>query len=74
MVKINYSLLATDKDIEKTKKSLSKNGFSVTVANTQKDAIRKAVALIPQGAEVMVAASATLEQLSRYRRSQAAVE
>jgi L-lactate utilization protein LutC len=59
----NYTVLATDTTIEKTKSALEEHNFTVLVAENAQQAKEKALSLIPKGAEVMNASSITLETL-----------
>ncbi len=58
-----YTTVADDATIEKTKQALEANGFTVTVAATGDEAQKAALALIPKGAEVMTMTSKTLSTL-----------
>lgn len=58
-----WNKIPNGKIIEKTKKALEKNGISVFIANTQEEAKRKALDLIPKGSEVMTMSSVTLDTL-----------
>ena len=58
-----WNKIPNDKIIEKTKKALEKNGISVFVTNTEEQAKRKALDLIPKGSEVITMSSVTLDTL-----------
>lgn len=58
-----YGKLATDDAIQKTVKALELNNFKVEVVVNGEEAKRKALGLVPQGAEVFTMASQTLESI-----------
>jgi hypothetical protein len=55
--------LATDEKIERTSKALEANGIQVLIAETGAEAKRLFFELVPEGAEVFLGASVTLEKL-----------
>ena len=55
--------LANDKKIERTSKALEANGIHVLIAENGADAKRLFFELVPEGAEVFLGASVTLETL-----------
>lgn len=61
-MKKDYSQIASDESLEKTKKSLEENGFLVEVAETLEDARTKVIDMIPKGSEVFTATSVTATQ------------
>ncbi len=56
-------MLASDERIERTRKALEKNGIEVRVAENGEEAKRLFFELVPDGSEVFLGASVTLEQL-----------
>jgi L-lactate utilization protein LutC len=56
---MDWTKLADDETVEKTVKALKENGFEVIIADNGEDAMRKTLGLIPKGAEVLAATSAT---------------
>jgi hypothetical protein len=58
-----FEKLASDERIERTREALEKNGIHVVVAETGEDARRMFFELVPDGSEVFLGASVTLEQL-----------
>ncbi len=58
-----FEKLASDERIERTRKALEKNGIQVLVAETGEEAKRKFFELLPDGSEIFLGASVTLEQL-----------
>ena len=60
---MDYDQIPADEVIAKTAEALTKNGFKVEIAQTGAEAKAKALALIPEGAEVLNATSITLEQI-----------
>lgn len=58
-----YDIIASDEQIEKTKKALEANGFTVVVAEDGAAAKKAALDLLPKGAEVLTNTSKTLEKL-----------
>jgi L-lactate utilization protein LutC len=57
-----FAKLAADEKIERTSKALEANGFQVLVAENRAEAKRLFFELVPEGAEVFLGASVTLEQ------------
>ncbi|MBS3060710.1 MAG: lactate utilization protein [DPANN group archaeon] len=55
--------LATDEVIDKTKAALESNGMQVLIVENAADALDKTLELIPQGAEVNLMSSMTLEAI-----------
>jgi len=58
-----YAKLAVDERIERTSKALEANGIQTLVAEDRAEAKRLFFELIPEGSEVFLGASVTLEQL-----------
>ncbi|HEY5983071.1 MAG TPA: LUD domain-containing protein [Anaerolineales bacterium] len=58
-----FSVLATDERIAKTAKALEANGIHTLIAETGAQARKMFFELVPEGAEVYMGASVTLEQL-----------
>jgi L-lactate utilization protein LutC len=58
-----FGVLASDKRVAKAAKALEANGFKVVVVDKGEDAARLVLAAIPEGAEVLVALSETLNQI-----------
>lgn len=58
-----FEMLASDERIERTRKALEKNGIEVRVAENGEEAKRLFFELVPDGSEVFLGASVTLEQL-----------
>lgn len=59
----NFSQLATDEALEKTKTALSANGFAVLVADNGKHAKELLLQVLPKKASVMENTSTTLDQI-----------
>lgn len=59
----DFSELANDEKIATAKAALEKNGITVLVAENGQEAKEKALAMIPEGSEVMNMTSATLDTL-----------
>jgi hypothetical protein len=57
-----FARLAVDEKIERTKKALEANGFQVLIAENAADAKKMFFDLVPDGSEVFLGASVTLEQ------------
>jgi len=57
-----FARQATDEKIERTSKALEANGIHVLVAENGAEAKRQFFELVPEGAEVFLGASVTLEQ------------
>jgi hypothetical protein len=57
-----FARLATDEKIERTSKALEANGIHTLVAENAAEAKRLFFELVPEGAEVFLGASVTLEQ------------
>lgn len=60
---IDFSQLATDDSLEKTKAALQSHGFNVLIAQNSAEAKKMTLNLIPEKSEVMTATSTTLDQL-----------
>jgi L-lactate utilization protein LutC len=58
-----FERLASEERIERTRKALEANGIQVMVAENGEEAKRMFFELLPDGAEVFLGASVTLEQL-----------
>ena len=58
-----YAKQATGEKIERTSKALEANGIQTLIAETGADAKRLFLELIPEGSEVFLSSSVTLEQL-----------
>ncbi len=58
-----FAKLATDEQIERTVKALEANGIDTLIADDGADAKRLFFELVPDGAEVFLGASVTLEKL-----------
>ncbi|RPJ27034.1 MAG: hypothetical protein EHM33_09465 [Chloroflexi bacterium] len=58
-----FAKLANDQQIERTAKALEANGIQAVVAENGEDAKRVFFELVPEGAEVFLGASVTLETL-----------
>jgi hypothetical protein len=58
-----FARLATDEKIERTSKALEANGIHTLIAENGADAKRLFFELVPEGAEVFLGASVTLEKL-----------
>jgi len=58
-----FSQLAEDEQIKRTAKALEANGIHTLIAENSKDAKRMFFELIPEGAEIFLGASVTLEKL-----------
>ena len=58
-----YAKQATDEKIDRTSKALEANGIQTLIAETGADAKRLFLELIPEGSEVFLSSSVTLEQL-----------
>ncbi|MBK7455232.1 MAG: LUD domain-containing protein [Anaerolineales bacterium] len=58
-----YAKQATDEKIERTSKALEANGIQTLIAETSTEAKRLFLELIPEGSEVFLSSSVTLEQL-----------
>lgn len=55
---------ADEPSLQKVKTALEHNGFTVSIVETQEEARKKVLELIPQGAEVMNMTSVTLDTIS----------
>ncbi|MDE2311791.1 MAG: LUD domain-containing protein [Patescibacteria group bacterium] len=60
---MDYSQVASLQTLETVAAALEQNGFKVEIAQNAAEAKDKALALIPEGAEVLNATSITLEQI-----------
>ena len=60
---MDYSQVASLQTLETVASALEQNGFKVEIAQNAAEAKDKALALIPEGAEVLNATSITLEQI-----------
>jgi hypothetical protein len=58
-----FANLASDEQIERTVKALEENGFQTIIAENGEEAKRIFFGLVPEGAEVFLGASVTLETL-----------
>lgn len=58
-----YNTLASDKTINATIANLKTNGINAVVVSSREDAKKEIYKFIPEGAEVMTATSATLDQM-----------
>ncbi len=58
-----YAVLATDEQIKRTAKALEANGIHTLIAENGAEARRLFFELVPEGAEVFLGASVTLEQV-----------
>ncbi len=58
-----YAKQATDEKIDRTSKALEANGIQTLIAETGAEAKRLFLELIPEGSEVFLSSSVTLEQL-----------
>src|SRR5512135_2079688 len=58
-----FEKLASDEQIERTRKALEQHGIHALLAETGEDAKRMFFELLPDGSEVFLGASVTLEQL-----------
>lgn len=58
-----FATLATEQRIDRTAKALEANGIRTLTAETAEDAKRLFFELVPEGAEVFLGSSVTLEQL-----------
>lgn len=58
-----FAQLATDKQIERTAKSLEANGIHTLIAENGEEAKRLFFELVPDGSEIFLGASVTLEKL-----------
>ena len=59
----DFEKLASDEQIERTRKALEANNIHTLVAKTGEEARRMFFEIVPDGAEVFLGASVTLEQL-----------
>ena len=60
---MNYTTLASQDVIDKTKTALERNGLTVQIARNGREAKEQALALIPEGAEVFAMTSITTEAI-----------
>ncbi len=60
---MDYTKLATDQSLEKTKTSLEANGFKVLIAKDKKEVRELVLSLIPEGSSIMDNTSKTLEAI-----------
>lgn len=58
-----FEKLASDERIERTRQALEMNGIQVLIAETGEEARQKFFELLPDGSEIFLGASTTLEQL-----------
>lgn len=58
-----FEKLASDERIESTRQALEMNGIQVLIAETGEEARQKFFELLPDGSEIFLGASTTLEQL-----------
>lgn len=61
--KMNFNQIANQETIEKTIKSLKENGINAEVVENGEAAKKRALELIPQGAEVMNTSSVTVDSI-----------
>src|SRR5436190_21186920 len=59
-----WEQLADEATIERTLAALQANGFAAQVVNSREEAKARAIALIPEGTEVMTMTSMTLEAIT----------
>ncbi len=67
---MKWDRLADDKSIEKAVKALQEHGMKVYITENRQEAFKKALELIPQGAEVLDATSTTLDQIGLSKEIQ----
>ncbi len=67
---IDWNKIPDDKIINETVEQLIKNGINAQVTDTAEEAKKRALDLIPEGAEVLEASSITLEQLGLVKHIQ----
>ena len=67
VVIMDWTKLADEKTVEKTAAALKANGFEVIVVSNGVEAKRKALELIPEGAEILTATSTTLDTIDLSR-------
>jgi hypothetical protein len=60
---LRYATLASDASLETAARELNENGMTAHIVDNGADARRLALGLIPDGAEVLTAASETLEEI-----------
>jgi hypothetical protein len=60
---LRYASPASDADLQRTADSLNENGLTAHIVESAADALRLALELIPDGAEVFTATSQTLEDI-----------
>lgn len=58
-----WNTIASDEQLEKTAKALEENGMTVHIVASGEEAKKKALELIPKGAEVMTATSVTADTI-----------
>ncbi len=58
-----FAQLASDEQIARTKKALEANGFQVLIAKNGEEAKRRFFEMVPNGSEIFLGASVTLEKL-----------
>jgi len=58
-----YAHLASDEQIERTRRALESNGIRTLVAENRQEARQKLLALLPEKAEVFLGSSVTLQEL-----------
>lgn len=58
---MNYTTIPSNQTLEKTAEALSANNFSTVIVENAEEAKKKALELIPEGAEVLTMTSQTLE-------------
>ncbi len=67
---MKWDKLADDKSIEKAAKALQEHGMKVYITENRQEAFKKALELIPEGAEVLDATSTTLDQIGLSKEIQ----
>lgn len=61
---MDFTTIPSDKRIQKTIKALKANGINALIVNTKEEAKKKALEILPKGAEVLTMTSVTLETAS----------
>lgn len=61
---MKWNEIPSDEVISETSKALEENGIKTIVVNTKEEARKKALELIPEGAEVMNTSSVTIDSIS----------
>lgn len=60
---MDYTKIADNQTIEKTIEALNTNGINAEAVETGEDAKKRVLEIIPEGSEIMIATSITLDQL-----------